>query len=591
MQFNRFLPDCIPVSLWHLCKPDENLKSLAQLQIGLTWFFGGLAILVLTSCAAKVDPILVESSLSDTQQAISEARRLGAEEYATELLTRAMKLFDEAQQARRTGNGMQSTELALRAQAEAQIASARARQQIAQKRIDDARTEVLKVVAREMEYKIQMAQVRQAIAEERTKQALSRAIRAEQRASAAQAEADEARNDAQNALHRSQTQLTIARIQLTLDVAKEAGALTYAATDYQGAENLINQARSLLAQDNFDEARSAAAQAESRANEAKISTIAGANAAASQSQAAKLQSHTNAKVAITRAQLEIDRAESVNAFEYAASLFQRAKTTRDQANMALKKEQYDQALRLAAQAESSARDAYAIAEVADRKHREKEALEEQAAQAKDAIFKAEEVLNRVASMASPTVGPQHYEQAKSLLADAQQALANENYSRAIETGRQSAVQLTVAIERAKQIEVIETEILNHANAIPGVETNQTKKGVLIRFSGQLFEQGSSEINPKSFPMISQLAEVIKAFADYDVRIEGHSDSIGDADVNLKLTKKRANVFTKYLAGKCSVPPGRMTSIGLGENYPIADNRSKAGRGKNRRIDTIILTRE
>jgi outer membrane protein OmpA-like peptidoglycan-associated protein len=553
--------------------------------------FHALIIFGFMSCAGKVDPILLESSLNDTQKAISEAQRLGAKAHATETFIKATRLFEEAQQAQRNGDGIQSIELAFRAAMESQIAGAQARQRIAQNRIDEAGTESLKAVIQEMEYKTQAAQVRQLIAEEKTSRALARALRAEQRAMAAQAESAQARKDAQNALRRSQIQVVIDRIQLILEAAKEAGVLTYGLDNYQTATDLIDQARATLAQDNFDEAESLAIQAENHANKAKIAAVAGASAAASESQAAKLEAHTDAKVAIARAQFEIDRAEKVNAFEHAEELLQRAVTSFEGANMALRSEQYARALQLAAQAESSAYDAFTAAEPIQRERLAKEALEEQIAQAKDVIFRAEEALNQQASEASTTLIPAHHEQAKTLLADAKQAIAKENYTHAIAVGQQSYEHLIAAIEKGKEIEAVETQILDAAAAIPDAETGRTRKGVLIRFSGNLFTKGSTEINPNFFPKISQLAEVIKTFADYKVRIEGHSDSSGGTNVNLRLTQKRADAFAKYLAEKCSVPLEQMTAIGLGEDQPIADNNLQVGRDKNRRIDTILLTRE
>ena len=552
--------------------------------------FHVLMVFGFVSCAGKVDPILLESSLNDTQRAIFEAQRLGAEEYATETFNKATRLFEGAQQAQRNGDGILSIELAFWAAMESHIAGAQARQRIAQNRIDETDAEALRAVIQEMEYKTQTAQVRQLIAEEKMRRALARALRAEQQAIAAHEESIQARKDAQNALFRSQIQVVIDKVELVLDDAEETGALTYASDNYQTARDLIAQAHAALAQDNFDEAKSLAAQAESYANKAKIAAVAGASAAASESQAAKLEAHTNAKVAIARAQFEIDRAEKVSAFEHAAELFQRALTNFEGASMALKREQYDRALRLAAQAESSAHDAFTTAEPIEQERLAKEALEEQIAQAKDAAFRAEEALNQQALTAT-TLIPALYERAKTLLADAKQAIADENYAHAITVGRQSYEHLMAAIEKGKEVEVVETRILEAATAVPDAETGQTEKGALIRFSGDLFQQGSSEINPKFFPKIGQLAEVIKTFTDYKVRIEGHSDSSGGTAVNLRLTQKRADAFMKYLTEKCGVPLERMTAIGLGEDQPIADNNFQVGRDRNRRIDTIFLTRE
>ena len=550
-----------------------------------------LTVFGFVSCAGTVDPILLESSLNDTQKAISEAQRLGAEEYATETFNKATRLFEGAQQAQREGDGILSIELATWAGMESHIAGAQARQRIAQNQIDEADAAAQRAVIQEMEYKTQAAQVRQLIAEEKTRRALARALRAEQQAIAAHKESIQARKDAQNALHRSQIQVVIDKVELALDDAEEIGVLTYAPDNYQTARDLIGQARAALAQDNFDEAKSLATQAESYANKAKIAAVAGTSAAASESQAAKLEAHTNAKVAIARAQFEIDRAEKVSAFEHAAELFQRAVTSLESANMALTREQYDRALQLAAQAESSANDAFTLAEPIERERLAQEALEEQIAQAKDAVFRAEEALNQQASAASTTLIPALYKQAKTLLADAKQAIADENYALAIEAGRQSYGHLMAAVEKGKEVEAVETQILEAATAVPDAETGRSEKGALIRFSGDLFQQGSSAINPTFFPKIGKLAEVLKMFADYKVRIEGHSDSSGGTAVNLRLTQRRADAFMKYLAEKCGVPPERMTAIGLGENQPIADNNFQAGRDRNRRIDTILLTRE
>ena len=549
-----------------------------------------LMVIGFVGCAGKVDPILLESSLNDTQKAISDAQRLGAAEYAPETFNKATRLFEGAQQAQHNGDGILSIELAFWAEMESHIAAVQAGQRIAQNRIDKADAEALKAVIQEMEYRTQAAQVRQLIAEEKTTRALARALRAEQRAIAAQAESVQAKRDTQNALRRSQIQILIDKIELILDDAKEAGALTYALDNYQAAKDLIDQARATLAQDNFDEAESLAEEAEGYANKTKIAAVAGKNAAASESQAAKLEAHTNAKVAIARARFEIDRAEKVNAFEHAEALFQRASTSLDGANMALTREQYDKALQLAAQAESSAYDAFTIAEPIERKRLAKEAIEEQIAQAKDAVFRADEALGREAA-ATTTLILAYHEKAKTLLADAKQAIAEENYSHAADLGQQSYDHLMAAIEKGEEIEAVETRILEAAAAVPDAETARSEHGVLIRFSGDLFKQGSSEINPTFFPKIRQLAEVIKAFRGYKVRIEGHSDSSGATAVNLRITRKRADAFMKYLAEECDVPLEWMTAVGLGEDHPIADNSLPVGRNKNRRIDTILLTRE
>lgn len=538
-------------------------------------------------CADKIDSTLLDTSLRDAQKMISDTRLLGAEKYAGEKLGNAVKLVQESQLARQVGNGAQSLELAFQAQTEARVAGALTRQKVAQNRINQARENILKIIAQEMEYKVQTAQTWQTIAEERERRALSRAESAEQRMITAQVEADAAKRDAQNAQFNSQAQLAISKAQLVLDAARTEGAPTYDADGYQAAENLISQALSLLVQDKFDEAKVVAVKAEERANNSRIASRVGAKAA----RLVKLEDYAAAKVAIMRAQIEIDRAESVNAFAHAETLFKQANTTLERANLALNTEKYKQALQLAAQAESIGREAYTAAEVIEREQSAKEAMEERIAKAKDTIFKAEEGINRARGTEVPRLTSKPYNKAIELLAEAKDALSNTNYERATTLGQQSLETFTNAVAKAKQIAAVESRILNAAQAIPAAETKKIKKGVLVRFSGDLFDPGSSKINPKYLPMLQQLAKILNTFADYRVRVESHSDDVGKTDTNLRLAKNRANVFTKYLSEDGGVPSERITSIGVGEDYPIASNANKAGRDKNRRIDTIILTRE
>ena len=538
-------------------------------------------------CADKIDATLLDSRLRDAQTVISDTRLLGAEEYAGEKLTNAEKLLEESKQARTAGDGVQSVELAFLAKTEAQSAGALTRQKIAQYRINQARADILKTMSQEMEYRVQTAQTRQKIAEEREGRALSRAESAEQRMIVSQTDADVARRDARNARLNSQTQLAIGKAQLVLDTARTEGALNYDVDGYQAAEYLISQALTLLVENKFDEAKAAAVKAEKHANNSRIAAQVGAKAA----QLVKLEDYAASKVAIARAQIEIDKAESVNAFAHAETLYERANATLERANLALKTEKYKQAMQLAAQAESMGREAYTIAEVIEREQSEKEAMEESIAKAKDTIFKAEERINQARGTETPNLVSESYKKAVELLTEAKDALSNTNYEHASALAEQSLKTLTNAIAKAKQIESVETRILNASQAIPAAETIKIEKGVLVRFSGNLFETGKSEINPKYLPMLQQLAEILNKFADYRVQVEAHSDGVGKTDINLKLTESRANVFTNYLSDDGGVPSERITSIGVGEDFPIASNANKAGRDKNRRVDTVILTRE
>ena len=98
-----------------------------------------------------------------------------------------------------------------------------------------------------------------------------------------------------------------------------------------------------------------------------------------------------------------------------------------------------------------------------------------------------------------------------------------------------------------------------------------------------FKSSSSEINQKSKSDINDLAEFLTSYPETKVVIEGHSDSIGSAAYNKSLSQKRADAVMNALVTEHNIDASRITAIGYGEEQPIADNTSSAGRDKNRRV--------
>ncbi|MBP1621250.1 MAG: oprF, partial [Acidobacteria bacterium] len=71
-------------------------------------------------------------------------------------------------------------------------------------------------------------------------------------------------------------------------------------------------------------------------------------------------------------------------------------------------------------------------------------------------------------------------------------------------------------------------------------------------------------------------------------IQGHTDSVGSEQYNLSLGQARANEVLRYLATSAGLPLHRMNAISYGEYKPIADNKTAAGRGQNRRVSLVVL---
>jgi outer membrane protein OmpA-like peptidoglycan-associated protein len=105
-----------------------------------------------------------------------------------------------------------------------------------------------------------------------------------------------------------------------------------------------------------------------------------------------------------------------------------------------------------------------------------------------------------------------------------------------------------------------------------------------------FETGKATIKRKSYPLLDQIAQIFIDNSNYIIEVQGHTDNTGNAEVNQRLSEQRANAVMKYLISK-GVPAERMTAVGYGQNVPLADNKTAAGRQKNRRVEFKITFEE
>ena len=115
-----------------------------------------------------------------------------------------------------------------------------------------------------------------------------------------------------------------------------------------------------------------------------------------------------------------------------------------------------------------------------------------------------------------------------------------------------------------------------------------KNDVIIRLFGLNFAVGKAEIEPKFFSLLTKVQNAIRTFPESNLTIEGHTDSFGSDSQNLELTEKRAEAVRQYLlANMSNLNPDRVLAVGYGESKPIANNETREGREKNRRIDIVI----
>lgn len=103
-----------------------------------------------------------------------------------------------------------------------------------------------------------------------------------------------------------------------------------------------------------------------------------------------------------------------------------------------------------------------------------------------------------------------------------------------------------------------------------------------------FETAKAVIKQESYHILDEVSAQLRAHPEVlKLRIEGHTDSVGAADYNLKLSQARANSVKAYMVAK-KVAADRLIAMGYGKTKPIASNNSPFGRAQNRRVQFVIL---
>lgn len=106
--------------------------------------------------------------------------------------------------------------------------------------------------------------------------------------------------------------------------------------------------------------------------------------------------------------------------------------------------------------------------------------------------------------------------------------------------------------------------------------------------GILFDTGSDVIRPESTPTLKEIGEMLKQHSDLRLRIEGHTDDVGDDAANLQLSEKRAAAVKAFIQQSYQIDASRLEAQGLGETMPAAANDTAEGRQQNRRVELVRL---
>ncbi|EZH75079.1 cell envelope biogenesis protein OmpA [Aquimarina atlantica] len=124
------------------------------------------------------------------------------------------------------------------------------------------------------------------------------------------------------------------------------------------------------------------------------------------------------------------------------------------------------------------------------------------------------------------------------------------------------------------------------NGCPEV-TEEVQKTLNAYAKTILFDSGKSTIKEASNKVLGDIIAILKEYPTAKFTVEGHTDSVGSAKLNQRLSDSRANAVKNYLTEN-GIDQFRLSAVGYGEDRPIASNKTRKGRGENRRVEINLV---
>jgi len=284
----------------------------------------------------------------------------------------------------------------------------------------------------------------------------------------------------------------------------------------------------------------------------------------------------------------VDIAKSQKAEQYAPEVLTKATSSLQMAENALaSNSDKSKVITVARQTIQFAEDARALSaerQEAERIQKEKDAAAAAAAAEASAKAKAEAdaEAKRQAELTAAKEAQMRAE------ADAAAARAAQQQSDA--AAQQAALQAKeqAAREEAQraqaQTAALRAQLLQQLNQV--LQTTDTPRGLVVNMADVLFQTNQYALSQDAQLKLAKLAGIIQAHPGLNLAIEGYTDTTGTPDYNLKLSQQRADAVRDFLVSQ-GLSADTITSKGLGQADPVADNSTAAGRKLNRRVEIIV----
>ena len=153
--------------------------------------------------------------------------------------------------------------------------------------------------------------------------------------------------------------------------------------------------------------------------------------------------------------------------------------------------------------------------------------------------------------------------------------------------REDSLNRLLLEERAKA-EARQNEAKNKLNELQSklIQVTEDARGIILSMSDILFDVDKATFKSDLKTSLARVAGILRVYQELHVSVEGHTDNTGSAEHNRKLSEQRAKNVLDFLVAQ-GIDGSRLVSKGYGMSVPVADNSTKEGRQKNRRVDLVI----
>ena len=284
----------------------------------------------------------------------------------------------------------------------------------------------------------------------------------------------------------------------------------------------------------------------------------------------------------------VDIAKSHKAQQYAPEVFSKAESSLQLAENSLaSKAEKSQIITNARQTIQFADDARALSverQEAERIQNEKDAAaakakaEADAAAAAEAKRQAELTAAREAQMRAEAAAQSAQQKAAADAAAAKAAAEQAALQAKEQAARDEAARAQAATA------ALRAQLLQQLNEV--LQTTDTPRGLVVNMADVLFQTGKYALSQDAQLKLAKLSGIIQAHPGLNLAIEGHTDTTGSTDFNMKLSQQRADTVREFLISQ-GMSPDTITAKGMGQENPVADNSTAAGRKLNRRVEIIV----